>query len=94
MRKDDGFENDLNQQKKLFIGGLHWKTEDSDLREYFSKKGTVTDAMVHIYLFIPIFMVFRSSRSQIQTDHVVSVSLFSAMLKMQKVFLKKKNDTE
>lgn len=46
MRKDDGFENDLNQQKKLFIGGLHWKTEDSDLREYFSKKGTVTDAMV------------------------------------------------
>lgn len=48
MRKEDGFENDLNQQKKLFIGGLHWKTEDSDLREYFSKKGTVTDAMVRI----------------------------------------------
>lgn len=46
MRKEDGIENDLNQQKKLFIGGLHWKTEDSDLREYFSKKGTVTDAMV------------------------------------------------
>ena len=58
MRKDDGFENDLNQQKKLFIGGLHWKTEDSDLREYFSKKGTVTDAMVHINFFIFIFMVF------------------------------------
>ena len=48
MRKEDGFENDLNQQKKLFIGGLHWKTEDSDLREYFSKKGTVTDAMARI----------------------------------------------
>jgi RNA recognition motif-containing protein len=39
-------ENDFAQQKKLFIGGLHWKTQDSDLREYFSKKGTVTDAMV------------------------------------------------
>ena len=47
-RPDDGFGNDLNQQKKLFIGGLRWKTEDSDLREYFSKKGTVTDAMVRI----------------------------------------------
>ena len=76
MRKDDGFENDLNQQKKLFIGGLHWKTEDSDLREYFSKKGTVTDAMVHINFFIFYIYglyLFRSSRSQIQTDRVVLV---------------------
>ena len=34
------------QIRKLFIGGLHWKTQDSDLKDYFSKMGTVTDAMV------------------------------------------------
>lgn len=36
------------QQKKLFIGGLHWKTNDDDLRQYFSTYGPVTDAMVII----------------------------------------------
>lgn len=45
-KEDGNVDSDLNQQKKLFIGGLHWKTEDSDLRDYFSRKGTVTDAMV------------------------------------------------
>jgi len=39
-------DGDLKQQCKLFIGGLHWKTQDSDLKDYFSKMGTVTDAMV------------------------------------------------
>lgn len=39
-------DGDMKQQCKLFIGGLHWKTQDSDLKDYFSKMGTVTDAMV------------------------------------------------
>jgi RNA recognition motif-containing protein len=34
------------QQKKLFVGGLHWRTVDDDLRQYFSGYGAVTDAMV------------------------------------------------
>ena len=41
----------MKQQCKLFIGGLHWKTQDSDLKDYFSKLGTVTDAMVGYPLF-------------------------------------------
>lgn len=39
-------DGDFKQQCKLFIGGLHWKTQDSDLKDYFAKMGTVTDAMV------------------------------------------------
>ncbi len=40
------YEIDGQQQKKLFIGGLHWRTEDTDLRNYFSTFGLLTDAMV------------------------------------------------
>jgi len=40
------YEIDGQQQKKLFIGGLHWRTEDTDLRNYFSTFGQLTDAMV------------------------------------------------
>lgn len=40
------YETDGQQQKKLFIGGLHWRTEDDDLRNYFSTFGLLTDAMV------------------------------------------------
>ena len=43
---DDHDRQNHQQQKKLFIGGLHWKTHDDDLREYFSTYGVVTDAMV------------------------------------------------
>lgn len=45
---DEADPNHHQQQKKLFIGGLHWKTNDDDLRNYFSAYGTVTDAMVII----------------------------------------------
>ena len=41
------YEIDGQQQKKLFIGGLHWRTEDTDLRNYFSTFGQLTDAMVY-----------------------------------------------
>ena len=45
--QDEGIDqNQSQQQKKLFIGGLHWKTQDIDLRNYFSTFGIVTDAMV------------------------------------------------
>ncbi|CAG5098273.1 Oidioi.mRNA.OKI2018_I69.XSR.g15516.t3.cds [Oikopleura dioica] len=40
------YEIDGQQQKKLFIGGLHWRTEDDDLRNYFQAFGQLTDAMV------------------------------------------------
>lgn len=31
---------------KMFVGGLSLKTEDDSLREYFSKWGEITDAVV------------------------------------------------
>ena len=50
--QDEGADTSQNQQqKKLFIGGLHWKTQDIDLRNYFSTFGIVTDAMVRNLLF-------------------------------------------
>lgn len=45
----DDVDRNHHQQKKLFIGGLHWKTHDDDLRDYFSTYGTVTDAMVRAF---------------------------------------------
>ena len=42
------YEIDGQQQKKLFIGGLHWRTEDDDLRNYFQTFGQLTDAMVSV----------------------------------------------
>jgi len=32
-----------DDDKKIFVGGLHWETTAADLREYFSKFGTVVD---------------------------------------------------
>ena len=34
--------------KKIFLGGLKEDVEDEDLREYFGKYGTITDAEVVI----------------------------------------------
>ena len=45
--QDEGIDqNQSQQQKKIFVGSLHWKTQDKDLRNYFSTFGIVTDAMV------------------------------------------------
>lgn len=32
--------------KKLYVGGLPYKTTDDELRDYFSKAGTVTSATI------------------------------------------------
>lgn len=35
-----------DEDRKLFIGGLNWETNDKDLKEYFTKYGTVVDVSI------------------------------------------------
>lgn len=36
----------MTSSKKVFVGGLSWETDESSLREYFSKYGTVSDCVI------------------------------------------------
>ena len=81
-------DGDLKQQCKLFIGGLHWKTQDSDLKDYFSKMGTVTDAMVIWWKLRTMFWLFnRSFLSQTRNARVALASLSSRTPKRHKMSL-------
>jgi len=46
MSATNGFAKANDKDRKLFIGGLSWDTEEKDLREYFSKYGQVVDANI------------------------------------------------
>lgn len=46
MSVANGFNKPNDKDRKLFIGGLSWDTEEKDLREYFSKYGQVVDASI------------------------------------------------
>lgn len=37
---------DTDQFRKLFIGGLNYQTTDNGLKEYFERFGVVTDCIV------------------------------------------------
>ncbi len=39
-------DNKADQDKKLFVGGLHHGTTEAQLREFYSKWGEITDAVV------------------------------------------------
>ncbi|XP_054166351.1 RNA-binding protein squid-like [Oppia nitens] len=46
MSAANGFNKPNDKDRKLFIGGLSWDTEEKDLRDYFSKYGQVVDASI------------------------------------------------
>ncbi|KAH9580778.1 hypothetical protein MS3_00009318 [Schistosoma haematobium] len=43
-------END-DDSRKLFVGGLSWETNENDLKEYFSRWGKVTQCIIKLDRF-------------------------------------------